>query len=83
MAKNTLEKSGTLGCRAHVFLAHKLTVGFTFYSSDFETNEKKIMDELDKLAKTAQGGKKGGSKQDAADGTEEIRQWVSLTFLFR
>jgi hypothetical protein len=43
--------------------------------SDFETNEKKIMDELDKLAKTAQGGKKGGSKQDAADGTEEIRSW--------
>jgi len=29
--------------------------------SDFETNEKKIMDELDKLAKSA-GGKKGGSK---------------------
>jgi len=33
------------------------------------------MDELDKLAKSATGGKKGGSMSDAADGTEEIRQW--------
>ena len=48
-----------------------------FCSSDFDTNEKKIMDELDKLARQTQKGKKGGSMSDAAGGAEEIRGWVS------
>jgi len=43
--------------------------------SDFDTNEKKIMDELDKLARQTQKGKKGGSMSDAAGGAEEIRGW--------
>jgi len=43
--------------------------------SDFDTNEKKIFDELDQLAKKQNKGKKGGSMADAAEGTEQIRAW--------
>jgi hypothetical protein len=49
------------------------------FRSDFKTNEKKIMKELDFLASST--GKNGGKAADlggAMEGTEEIRQWVSL-----
>ena len=49
--------------------------------SDFQTNEKKIMSELDELAKTAgQQNKKKADMKGAVEGTEAIREWVSLAF---
>jgi len=45
---------------------------------DFETNELKIMAELDSLENKANEGKKGKKKSDmkgAVEGTEEIRKW--------
>lgn len=48
-------------------------------SSDFKTNEKKIMKELDQLAaSTGKGGGKAADLGGAMEGTEEIRQWVSF-----
>lgn len=44
--------------------------------SDFKTNEKKIMKELDQLQSTAgRASSKGGDLGGAMEGTEEIRQW--------
>ena len=51
---------------------------FVQCSSDFKTNEKKIMKELDQLQSTAgRSSSKGGDLGGAMEGTEEIRQWVS------
>ena len=49
------------------------------FRSDFKTNEKKIMQELDSLAKNAdtRKKKKGGDMKGAVEGTEAIREWVS------
>jgi len=49
------------------------------YRSDFQTNEKKIMGELDDLAKSAGAKKRKGDMNSAVEGTEEIRAWVSNT----
>jgi len=43
--------------------------------SDFQTNEKKIMGELDDLAKSAGAKKRKGDMNSAVEGTEEIRAW--------
>jgi hypothetical protein len=45
--------------------------------SDFKTNEKKIMQELDTLAKNADTRKKKGKGDmaGAVEGTEAIREW--------
>ncbi len=48
--------------------------------SDFQTNEKKIMGELDELAKQAgQKDKKKADMKGAVEGTEAIREWVSFS----
>ena len=49
------------------------------FRSDFKTNEKKIMQELDTLAKNADTRKKKGKgdMKGAVEGTEAIREWVS------
>lgn len=49
------------------------------HRSDFQTNEKKIMGELDDLAKSAGAKKRKGDMNSAVEGTEEIRAWVSNT----
>jgi hypothetical protein len=43
--------------------------------SDFKTNEKKIMGQLDDLAKVAGAKKKKGDMKGAVEGTEAIREW--------
>ena len=66
----------------HVAVLHhlnltKLTIFSFLYSSDFKTNEKKIMGQLDDLAKVAGAKKKKGDMKGAVEGTEAIREWVS------
>ena len=48
-------------------------------SEDFKTNEKKIMSDLDGLARIAMQGKaaKAADQAEARDAAEAIRQWVS------
>jgi len=43
--------------------------------SDFKTNEKKIMKELDQLYASSGKKSKSGDLGGAMEGTEEIRQW--------
>ena len=49
------------------------------FSSDFKTNEKKIMQGLDEMAKlNSKGSKaKASDSKSARDGAEAIREWVS------
>ena len=61
----------------HQFIITKLTIFAFLYSSDFKTNEKKIMGQLDDLAKVAGAKKKKGDMKGAVEGTEAIREWVS------
>ena len=60
---------------------HGVSVG---HRSDFQTNEQKIMDELDGLVnlvnnKKGKKSKRGGDMKSAREGAEAIREWVSLT----
>ena len=67
----------------YIFEHISLTILFIFgCSSDFKTNEKKIMKELDDLQR--QFGRAAGKASDlggAMEATEEIRQWVSPEIL--
>ena len=44
---------------------------------DFQTNEKKIMTELDDLTREVGAKRKKGDMKGAQEGAESIREWVS------